>query len=203
MNLPLRVRAALLTVVTGALVAGCTGGGDQDGPTAEPTSAAATPVATPSPSPTPTATPKPLTAAQTAELVTNWYTAGGETAMVDLIGAVRTVEAARSPDELSLVSLDFGPLLDAVEKAGLPGTIPDAKTQTAWSRALDKLEDGANAVLEGSRRVGVPDSSDDPDRAALGWLTFDEGVKELKAAQARLDRPFGLRPSPDPWKEPR
>lgn len=195
-----------LLVVTAALLAGCSAGGsgaDRSADPAPPTAATATATAVPAAEPSPTAASSPPTAAEIAELVTNWYEFGGEAAMAGLISEIVAVEAARTPDDLGYVTVDFGPLFDAIEEAAWPGTIPDLKARTAWSAALGHLEDGANAVLSSSPDLRLFQSRQEAEQAYEGWRTFDKGVKELKAVQSRLRSTFSLRPSSDPWKAPR
>ncbi|MFF5895083.1 hypothetical protein ACFY8O_04050 [Streptomyces argenteolus] len=207
MNRSGRVGVLPLLVVTAVLLAGCSGGGsgtdrstDAAGPSAATATAAPT---TAAPVAEPSVAASPSTAAQIAEVVTTWYEFGGESAMVDLIGEIVTVQADRTPDELGYVTVDFGPLFDATEAARWPGTIPDTRTQTEWWTALGHLEDGAQAVLDSSPDVSLLWSRQETEQAYEGWRTFDKGVKELKAVQARLRGTFGLRPPTDPWKAPR
>lgn len=168
-------------------------------PAAQPTSTAIS-SPPPSPSPSPTASPTPTTAAEIAEAVNNWYTFGGETAMVSLIKEAVKAQSGRPSADLELVVLDFEGLDEAISTARLFSSLPDPKTRTAWSAAIDHLYEGAHEVLASAPESGLIQSPEDAGQAARGWHTFDEGIKSLKTAQARLDRTFGLKPSPDPWK---
>ncbi|MGW6209246.1 hypothetical protein ACWF9B_37095 [Streptomyces sp. NPDC055089] len=205
-NRPGRVRVLLplLTVVTAVLLSACSGA--DSGPAANGATPAArpTPTATLSPSPTtppsPTATPTPTTAAEIAEAVSSWYTYGGETALVSVIKEAVKAQAGRPSADMQLVTLDFGGLMDALSTARLFDSLPDPKTRTAWSAAIDHLDEGAREVLDSAPEVGLIQSPQETGQALRGWHTFDEGIKSLKAAQARLHRAFGLKPSPDPWE---
>ncbi|WP_328893706.1 hypothetical protein [Streptomyces sp. NBC_00236] len=194
----------LLTVVTAAvLLSACAGAGSDPvnggaTPAAQATSTATT---SPSPTPSPTATPTPTTPAEIAEAVTSWYTYGGETAMVSLIKESVKAQSGRPSADMELVTLDFGGLMDALTTARSFSSLPDPKTRTAWSGAIDQLEAGALEVLDSAPEVGLIQSPQETGQALRGWHTFDEGIKSLKAAQARLHRAFGLSPSPDPWEE--
>lgn len=208
-NRPGRARALLLpllTVVTAAVLLSACAGADSDPANGGATPAAQpTPTATSSPSPTappsPTATPTPTTAAEIAEAVTSWYTYGGETAMVSLIKEAVKAESGRPSADMELVTLDFGGLMDALTTARLFNSLPDPKTRTDWSGAIDQLEAGAREVLDSAPEDRLIQSPQETGQALQGWHTFDEGIKSLKAAQARLHRTFGLSPSPDPWEE--
>lgn len=208
-NRPGRARALLLpmlTVVTAAVLLSACAGTDSDPanagttPTAQPTPPATT-SPSPTPPPSPTATPTPTTAAEIAEAVTSWYTYGGETAMVSLIKEAVKAQSGRPSADMELVTLDFGGLMDALTTARSFSSLPDPKTRTAWSGAIDQLEAGALEVLDSAPEVGLIQSPQETGQALRGWHTFDEGIKSLKAAQARLHRTFGLSPSPDPWEE--
>ncbi|TXS42793.1 hypothetical protein EAO72_13120 [Streptomyces sp. or43] len=189
----------LLTVATAVLLSACSGAGSDRAtsgstPTAQPTSS---PPRTSSPSPTPT--PTPTTTAEIAEAVNSWYTYGGETAMVSLIKEAVKAQSGRPSEDMELVTLDFGGLMDALTTARLFSSLPDPRTRTAWSAAIDQLEAGAREVLDSAPEVGLIQSPQETGQALQGWHTFDEGIKSLKATQARLHRTFGLSPSPDPW----
>ncbi|MDX2916805.1 MULTISPECIES: hypothetical protein [Streptomyces] len=208
MTRPGRARVALLlTVVTAALLTACTGT-DTDQARADATATTQpTPAPTSSPTPgsppppSPTASPTPSTAAEIAEAVAKWYTYGGETAVVTLVKEARNAESARPREAFDLVILDFGGLTEALSTARLMGSIPDPKTQTAWAAAIEHL-DGAvrqvsNSVPKDGRTIQSPQETG---QMLRGWSTFDEGIKSLKAAQALLNRRFGLKPSVDPWE---
>lgn len=205
---PGRTRALLLpllTVVTAAVLLSACAGADSDSANGGATTATQpTPTATSSPSPTPppspTATPTPTTAAEIAEAVKSWYTYGGETAMVSLIKEAVKAQSGRPGADMELVTLDFGGLMDALSTARLFNSLPDPKTRTAWSAAIDQLDAGALEVLDSAPETGLIQSPQEAGQALRGWHTFDEGIKSLKAAQARLHRTFGLKPSPDPWE---
>lgn len=206
MNRPGRARVALLlTVVTAALLTACTGADADparaDAPrTTRPTSSP-TPTSSPSPPPSPTASPTPSTAAEIAEAVDKWYTYGGETAMVSLIKEARNAESDRPREAFELVILDFGGLTDALGTARLMGPIPDPKTQTAWAAAIEHLDGAVREVLASVPKDGrTIQSPQETGQMLRGWSTFDEGIKSLKAAQALLNRRFGLKPSVDPWE---
>lgn len=205
-NRPGRARALLLpllTVVTAAVLLSACAGADSDPANGGATPAAQpTPTATSSPSPTatPTPTPTPTTAAEIAEAVNSWYTYGGETAMVSLIKEAVKAQSGRPNAEMELVTLDFGGLMDALTTARLFSSLPDPKTRTAWSGAIDQLEAGAREVLDSAPEGRLIQSPQETGQALQGWHTFDEGIKSLKATQARLHRTFGLSPSPDPWE---
>ncbi|WP_393063344.1 hypothetical protein [Streptomyces sp. LN549] len=203
MNRPARVRLLLLlTVVTAVLLSACAGA-DPD-----PAKGGATPAAQPTPTatlstpppPSPTAAPTPTTAAEIAEAVSSWYAYGGETAMVSLIKEAVKAESGRPDAELDLVILDFDGLMEALNAARLFISLPDPKTRTAWSAAIEYLDEGAREVLDSAPEDSLIQSPAEGGQALRGWHTFDEGIKNLKAAQARLHRTFGLKPSPDPWE---
>lgn len=202
MNRPGRARVALLlTVVTAALLTACTGAD------ADPARADATPTTQPtstptsSPPPSPTTSPTPSTAAEIAEAVDKWYTYGGETAMASLIKEARSAESDRPREAIELVVLDFGGLTEALSTARLMGPIPDPKTRTAWAAAIEHLDGAVREILDsvpkGGRTIQSPQETG---QMLRGWSTFDEGIKSLKAAQALLNRRFGLKPSVDPWE---
>nr|WSW69442.1 hypothetical protein OG461_26405 [Streptomyces sp. NBC_00995] len=200
-----RVLPLLLTAVTAVLLSACAGadpgranGGSTPAAQPTPTSTAST-TAPPRPSPPPTATPTPTTAAEVAEAVTSWYTYGGETAMVSLIKEAVLAQSGRPTAELELVTLDFGALMDALSTARLFTALPDPKTRTDWAAAIEHLDQGAREVLDSAPEGGLIQSPQQTGQALRGWHTFDEGIKSLKAAQARLRGTFGLTPSPDPW----
>ncbi|MEU1221190.1 hypothetical protein [Streptomyces microflavus] len=208
MNRPGRARVALLlTVVTAALLTACTGTHADPAradatPTTQPTSSP-TPNSPPPPppSPSPTASPTPSTAAEIAEAVDKWYTYGGETAMVRLIEEARNAESDRPREAFELVILDFGGLTDALSTARLMGPIPDPKTQTAWAAAIEHLDGAVREILDSVPKSGrTIQSPQETGQMLRGWSTFDEGIKSLKAAQALLNRRFGLKPSVDPWE---
>lgn len=207
-NGPEHLRALLLlTALTAVLLlSACTGpdsapAKNASTPAAPPTSpATSSPPPSPPPSPTPTASPTPTTAAEIAEAVNHWYMYGGETAMVSLIKEAVKAQSGRPRADLELVILDFDGLEEAISTARLFSSLPDPKTQTAWSAAIDHLDEGAQEVLASAPESGLIQSPEDAGQAARGWHTFDEGIKSLRATQTRLNRTFGLRPSPDPWK---
>ncbi|WP_406484362.1 hypothetical protein [Streptomyces microflavus] len=204
MTRPGRARVALLlTVVTAALLTACTGtdadpAGAEATPTTRPTSS---PTPTPSSPPSPTASPTPSTAAEIAEAVDKWYTYGGETAVVSLIEEARNAESDRPREAFELVVLDFDGLTDALGTARLMGPIPDPRTQTAWAAAIEHLDGAVREVLASVPKDGrTIQSPQETGQMLRGWSTFDEGIKSLKAAQALLNRRFGLKPSVDPWE---
>ncbi|MET8378445.1 hypothetical protein [Streptomyces microflavus] len=208
MNRPGRARVGLLlTVVTAALLTACTGTeADPARADATPTTQP-TPTSSPSPIPTspppssPTASPTPSTAAEIAEAVDKWYTYGGETAMVSLIKEARNAESDRPREAFELVVLDFGGLTEALSTARLMGPIPDAKTRTAWAAAIEHLDGAVREILDSVPKSGrTIQSPQETGQMLQGWSTFDEGIKSLKAAQALLNRRFGLKPSVDPWE---
>lgn len=194
-----RVLLPLLTVVMAVLLGACAGAdsGPANGGSAPTATAAPSPPSSPSPSPTPT------TSAEIAEAVGSWYTYGGETAMVSLIKEAVKAQAGRPRSDMELVTLDFGGLMDALSAARLFRSLPDPKTRTAWSAAIEHLDEGAREVLASAPEAGLIQSPQETGQALRGWQTFDKGIKSLKAAQARLHRTFGLKLSPDPWKEER
>ncbi|MEU9201434.1 hypothetical protein [Streptomyces sp. NPDC048332] len=120
--------------------------------------------------------------------------------MVSLIKEAVKAQGGRPGAEMELVTLDFGGLMDALSTARLFDSLPDPKTRTAWSAAIDHLDEGAREVLDSAPEVGLIQSPQETGQALRGWHTFDEGIKSLKAAQARLHGTFGLNPSPDPWE---
>ncbi|THA78121.1 hypothetical protein E6R60_04220 [Streptomyces sp. A0642] len=203
-NRPERTRVPLLlTVVAAVLLTACSGA-DSDAAKGSTTAPAPpTPSATssppPSPSPSPSPTPTPTTAAEIAEAVKGWYAYGGETAMVSLIKETVKAQSGRPRTDLQVVIVDFEGLMAALDTARLFRSLPDPKTRTAWTAAIDHLEEGARTVLDSAPETSLIQSPDETAQAARGWHTFDEGTKNLKAAQARLDHAFGLKPSPDPW----
>jgi hypothetical protein len=206
LNRPRRVRVPLLlTAVTAVLLSACTGA-DSDPAEGGATSAARpTPTVsmsqTPAPSPSPTAAPTPTTAAEIAEGVNSWYEFGGETALVSLIEEAVKAQAGRPGADLELVTVDFGGLMEALSTARVFSSLPDPKSRTAWIAAIEDLEEGAREVLDSAPEDRFFQSPEEAGQALRGWQTFDEGIKSLKAAQARLDHTFGLKPSPDPWAE--
>ncbi|MEU1347579.1 hypothetical protein [Streptomyces sp. NPDC005795] len=203
MNRPKRIRVSLLlTAVTAVLLSACTGAGSDQakGPATPSTPSSPSATSSPTPSPSPTAAPTPTTAAEIAEAVNSWYLYGGETAMVSLIKEAVKAQAGRPRGDLELVILDFTGLTEAISTARLFSALPDPKTQTAWSAAIDHLDEGAHQVLGSAPENSLIQSPEEGGQAARGWHTFDEGIKSLKAAQARLNHTFGLKPSPDPWK---
>lgn len=195
--------ALLLTVVTAALLTACTGTGTDPSradttPTTRP---ASSPPPTPSSPPSLTASPTPTTAPEITEAVDKWYTYGGETAMVSLIEEARNAESDRPREAFELVVLDFGGLTDALGTARLMGPIPDPRTQTAWAAAIGHLDGAVREVLASVPRDGrTIQSPQETGQMLRGWSTFDKGIKSLKAAQALLNRRFGLKPSVDPWE---
>ncbi|MFJ4961109.1 hypothetical protein ACIP6P_01385 [Streptomyces sp. NPDC088729] len=211
MNRPERVLVPLLlTVVTAGLLTACTGA--DSGPAAS----GATPSARPTPTPTaassptpsparrsPTASPTPSTAAEITEAVTQWYAYGGETAMVSLIKEAGKAQSGRpsEKEEFDLVILDFGGLQDALSTARLFGSIPDPKTRKTWSAAIERLDEGTREVLDSAPEGRTFQSPAETGQALRGWHTFDQGLKSLKATEARLRRAFGLQPPSDPWEE--
>lgn len=203
-NRQARVRAVLLVLpmVAAALLSACAGAdsGSADGrPTPTATAASsATPAPPPSPSPSPT--PTPTTTAEIAEAVSSWYTYGGETAMVSLIREAVKAQAGRPRSDMELVTLDFSGLTDALRTARLFSALPDPETRTAWAASIEHLDKGAREVLDSAPKSGLIQSPQETGQALRGWNTFDEGLKNLKAAQTRLHRTFGLKPSPDPWE---
>ncbi|MGW7056130.1 hypothetical protein [Streptomyces sp. NPDC054887] len=199
MNRFVPARALLLTVVTAVSLTGCSGGDSGATPAAGPTRTSA-PAADPT---TPSATPTPTTAAQIADSVTEWYETGGETVMVSLISEAAKVQAGRKPSSVGTVHVDFGPLFDTIPTAEAYGDIADPAIRTAWSKAVVHLGSGAREVLASSPRPYAFPSAEQSEQAHRGWREFDRGIKGLKAAQARLDRTFGLKPPADPWKAKR
>ncbi|MEW2191783.1 hypothetical protein [Streptomyces microflavus] len=208
MNRPGRARVGLLlTVVTAALLTACTGTEADPAradatPTTQPTpTSSPSPIPTSPPPPSPTASPTPSTAAEIAEAVDKWYTYGGETAMVSLIKEARNAESDRPREAFELVVLDFGGLTEALSTARLMGPIPDAKTRTAWAAAIEHLDGAVREILDSVPKSGrTIQSPQETGQMLRGWSTFDEGIKSLKAAQALLNRRFGLKPSVDPWE---
>lgn len=120
--------------------------------------------------------------------------------MVSLIKEAMKAQSGRPNAEMELVTLDFGGLMDALTTARLFSSLPDPKTRTAWSGAIDQLDAGAREVLDSAPEGRLFQSPQETGQALQGWHTFDEGIKSLKAAQARLHHTFGLSPSPDPWE---
>lgn len=120
--------------------------------------------------------------------------------MVSLIKEAVKAQSGRPSEDMELVTLDFGGLMDALTTARLFSSLPDPKTRTVWSAAIDQLEAGAREVLDSAPEVGLIQSPQETGQALQGWHTFDEGIKSLKATQARLHRTFGLKASPDPWE---
>lgn len=202
-----RVLLPLLTAVTALLLGACAGT-DSDpakGGAAQPTSMATlapsrAPSPTPPPPASPTASPTPTTAAEIAEAVNQWYVYGGETAMVSLIKEAVKAQAGRPGGELDLVTVDFGGLMGALSTARVFRSLPDPKTGTAWAAAIEHLDEGAREVLDSVPKDRLIQSPMETAQALRGWHTYDKGIKSLKTAQARLDRTFGLKPSPDPWE---
>ncbi|MEV4881346.1 hypothetical protein [Streptomyces cyaneofuscatus] len=188
--------ALLLSACAGADPDPAKGGAAQ--PTAQPTSSPS-PIPPPPPSPSPTASPTPTTAAEIAEAVNHWYVYGGETAMVSLIEEAVKAQAGRPRGELETVTVDFGGLMEALTTARVFRSLPDPKTGTAWAAAIEHLGEGARQVLDGLPKDRMILTPAETGEVLRGWDTYDEGLKSLKAAQARLDRTFGLKPSPDPW----
>ncbi|MFI2778319.1 hypothetical protein [Streptomyces sp. ALB3] len=202
MNRPGRVSVLLLPLVTAVLLTGCSEAGPQASPSAA-TQRARTPTPAPSatPSPTPATPPAPSTAAEIAEAVDHWYEFGGGTAMTSLIEETVKAGARRPTEDLAIVTVDFEDLLQALTTARLFGSVPDPRTQAAWSAALENLENGAQGVLDSASETSLFQSPAETAQMWQGWDTFDKGVKNLKAVQARLDGTFGLKPPSDPWKE--
>ncbi|MFD8800194.1 hypothetical protein [Streptomyces atroolivaceus] len=205
MNGAERLRVPLLVVVSAVLFTGCAGAGSEPAPPGatqtvrpDPAPSAPTP-STPAPSPTPS--PTPSTAAEIAEGVTHWYEYGGETAMVSLINEAAEVRAGRPDEPLDLVTLDFGDLMNALDTARMLGSVPDPETRTAWSLAVEQLDAGARELLGSAPENSLFQSPEQAGQAWRGWHTFDEGIKSLKAAEARLRDAFGLKPPSDPWAE--
>ncbi|MEU9089331.1 hypothetical protein [Streptomyces sp. NPDC048428] len=120
--------------------------------------------------------------------------------MVSLIKEAMKAQEGRPSAELELVTLDFGGLMDALSTARLFDSLPDPKTRTAWSAAIEHLDEGAREVLDSAPEDRLIQSPQEAAQALRGWRTFDEGIKYLKAAQARLHRTYDLKPSPDPWE---
>ncbi|MFE9724702.1 hypothetical protein ACFYQ5_14215 [Streptomyces sp. NPDC005794] len=201
MSRPGRVRALWSVVAAAVLLTGCTGAGSEAAPpdATQATQPTRTPTPTSTSTPTPTVSPTPSTAAEIAEAVDHWYEYGGGTAMTSLIGETVRAEARRPTEDLSIVTVDFEDLLEAVRTARVFGSIPDPKTQKAWSAALDHLERGAGDVLGSVPENSMIQSPQEAGQAAYGWNMFDKGVKSLKTAEARLDDAFGLKPESDPW----
>ncbi|MER6116062.1 hypothetical protein [Streptomyces sp. NPDC001743] len=199
-NRPERTRVPLLlTVVAAVLLTACSGA-DSDAANGSTTAPAPpTPSATSSPSPSPSPTPTPTTAAEIAAAVKGWYAYGGETAMVSLIKETVKAQSGRPRNDLHVVIVDFEGLMAALDTARLFRSLPDPKTRTAWTAAIDHLEEGARTVLDSAPETSMIQSPEETAQAARGWHTYDQGIKSLKAAQARLDHTFGLKPSPDPW----
>ncbi|MFZ4266235.1 hypothetical protein [Streptomyces arboris] len=197
----------LLGVVTALLLSACAGTdsdpakGGAAKPTTPPTSSSSPiPPPPPSPSPSPTASPTPTTAAEIAEAVNHWYVYGGETAMVSLIKESVKAQAGRPRGELETVTVDFGGLMEALSTARVFRSLPDPKTGTAWAAAIEHLDEGAREVLDALPKDRMILTPGETGQVLRGWNTYDEGLKSLKAAQARLDRTFGLKPLPDPWE---
>ncbi|MFI1481746.1 hypothetical protein [Streptomyces sp. NPDC020747] len=198
-NRPGRVRVPLLlTVVTAVLLSACAGADSDPAEGGATPAARPTPTATssPTPPPSPAAAPTPTTAAEIAEAVDDWYVYGGETAMVSLTKEAVKAQAGRPSAETNVVTLDFGGLMVALDTARVFGSLPDPWTRTAWSAAIEHLDQGAREVLDSAPEDSLIQSPAEAGQALRGWHTFD---KSLKAAQARLHRVFGLQPSPDPW----
>ncbi|MFI7238422.1 hypothetical protein [Streptomyces cyaneofuscatus] len=202
-----RVLVPLLTAVTALLLGACSGAdsdpakGGAAQPTAQPTpTATSSPSPSPTPPPSPTTSPTPTTAAEIAEAVNHWYVYGGETAMVSLIKEAVKAQAGRPRSELQIVIVDFGGLMEALSTARVFHSLPDPKTRTAWAAAIEHLDEGAREVLDSVPKDRMIQSPRETAQALHGWHTYDKGIKSLKAAQARLDRTFGLKPSPDPWE---
>ncbi len=195
----------LLMIVVALLLSACAGAdpdpakGGAAKPTAQPTSSPS-PTPTPPPSPSPTASPTPTTAAEIAEAVNHWYVYGGETAMVSLIEEAVKAQAGRPRGELETVTVDFGGLMEALSTARVFRSLPDPKTGTAWAAAIEHLDEGAREVLDALPKDRMILTPGETGQVLRGWNTYDEGLKSLKATQARLDRTFGLRPSSDPWE---
>lgn len=119
--------------------------------------------------------------------------------MVSLIKEARNAESDRPREAFELVILDFGGLADALGTARLMGPIPDPKTQSAWAAAIEHLDGAVREVLASVPKDGrTIQSPQETGQMLRGWSTFDEGIKSLKAAQALLNRRFGLKPSVDP-----
>ncbi|MET7869220.1 hypothetical protein [Streptomyces cyaneofuscatus] len=200
-----RVLLPLLTAVTALSLSACAGAEPDPakGGVAEPIGRA-TPTATssspPTPSPSPSPTTSPTTAAEIAEAVDQWYVYGGETAMVSLIKEAVKAQAGRPQEELQMVVVDFGGLMEALSTARVFHSLPDPKTRTAWAAAIEHLDEGAREVLGSVPQDRMIQSPRETAQALHGWHTYDKGIKSLKTAQARLDRTFGLKPSPDPWE---
>lgn len=199
-NRPGRVRLSSLAVGAAVLLVSCSGTGSDPGTSAARPSSTPTSSPTASRSPSPTASPTPSTAAEITEAVTQWYEYGGETAMVALIAEAVKAQADRPDGDLQLVIVDFEGLTNAIGTARAFGSVPDPKTQRAWSAALDGLDDGAREVLHSASGDTLIQSPQEAAQALRGWETIDDGVKSLKASQERLRRSFGLQPSEDPWK---
>ncbi|MFJ1804439.1 hypothetical protein [Streptomyces sp. NPDC088180] len=193
---------SLLAVGVAVLLVSCSGTGSDPGTSAARPSSALTPASSPtaSGSPSSTASPTPSTPAEITEAVTQWYEYGGETAMVALITEAVKAQDDRPDGDMQLVIVDFEGLTNAIGTARAFGSVPDPKTQRAWSAALEGLDDGAREVLGSASGDTLIQSPQEAAQALRGWETLDEGVKSLKAAQKRLHRSFGLYPSDNPWK---
>jgi hypothetical protein len=192
-----RLRVVVLAAVTAALLAACSGDPGA-APTAEPTPTdSATPFAEPTPTPTASATPT-TDPSQIANNVTYWYESGGEEQIVSVINMAAEIQA-RHARRAWIV--DFSHFFPTVHDAQKYDPIPDRKTQTAWSTALGHLNNGAGDILDSSQ-LGIVQSQspEQVKQEARGWKEFGEGIKGLKAVEARLHRTFGLDPLTDPWE---
>ncbi|SOD91474.1 hypothetical protein [Streptomyces sp. Ag109_G2-15] len=97
---------------------------------------------------------------------------------------------------------DFSGYFPTVQGAQKNQPIPDSKTQAAWSTALKHINNGAGNVYEALPHLGAVQtmSPKQEKQEARGWKEFGEGIKGLKAVQARLHRNFGLELRTDPWE---
>lgn len=195
-----RVRVLLFGAVAVALLTACSDT-SRTSRVAEPTpSVSATPTAEPTPTSTHTARATPSTdPSQVAGNVTYWFDSGGESQLVSVINAAAEIRASHHPGaEL----IDFSTYFPTVHEAQKYRPIPDGRTQAAWSTALKHLNNGAGDVYEALPHLGTGQSMgpEQEKQEARGWKEFGEGIKGLKAVQARLHRSFGLVLLTDPWE---
>jgi hypothetical protein len=190
------VHALVFTAVTAVTLAACSGDPGAM-PTAEPTPNDSTTsivdqLLTPTESAAPTAYPSATDPAQIANNVALWYESGGKE---ELTGVRGEAEAVYSHHDDDFWFIDFSRLFDQVHEAQEYPPIPDRKTQAAWSAALKHVSNGGGDVFNATRfGTAQSQSAERAKQEAQGWKELAEGIKGLKAVEARLHRTFGLDP---------
>ncbi|MFG2651318.1 hypothetical protein [Streptomyces sp. NPDC048436] len=191
------VNALVLAGVIATTLAACSADPGAT-PTTEPTTAESTsPIdrfLTPTESVPPTAYPSATNSEQVANNVVSWYESGGEEQITGVRDRSKEIYSHHAEDNWSI---DFSLFFDRSKEAQEYPPIPDRKTQAAWSTALKHVRSGASDIYM-SNQLGIVRGSKEVKREAHGWKELAQGVKGLKAIEARLHREFGLDPLTSP-----